>query len=36
MHLRDLLGIKIGERTAEVIKIKIGSILPSRTAASAT
>lgn len=27
-HLRDLLGIKIGERTAEVIKIKIGSILP--------
>ena len=25
---RDLLGIKIGERTAEVIKIKIGSILP--------
>ena len=28
VHLRDLLGIKIGERTAEVIKIKIGSILP--------
>ena len=28
MHLRDLLGIKIGERTAEIIKIKIGSILP--------
>lgn len=28
MHLRDLLGIKIGERTAEVIKVKIGSILP--------
>ena len=28
MYLRDLLGIKIGERTAEVIKIKIGSILP--------
>lgn len=28
MHLRDLLGIKIGERTAEAIKIKIGSILP--------
>lgn len=28
LHLRDLLGIKIGERTAEVIKIKIGSILP--------
>lgn len=28
MHLRDLLGIKIGERTAEVIKIKVGSILP--------
>ena len=28
MHLRDLLGIKTGERTAEVIKIKIGSILP--------
>lgn len=28
MHLRDLLGIKIGERTAEVIKIKIGSVLP--------
>lgn len=27
-HLRDLLGIKIGERTAEVIKIKIGSVLP--------
>lgn len=27
-HLRNLLGIKIGERTAEVIKIKIGSILP--------
>lgn len=27
-HLRDLLGIKIGERTAEIIKIKIGSILP--------
>ena len=24
MHLRDLLGIKIGERTAEDIKIKIG------------
>ena len=28
MHLRDLLGIKVGERTAEIIKIKIGSILP--------
>ena len=28
MHLRDLLGIKIGERTAEVIKIKIGSVIP--------
>lgn len=28
MRLRDLLGIKIGERTAEVIKVKIGSILP--------
>ena len=28
LYLRDLLGIKIGERTAEVIKIKIGSILP--------
>lgn len=28
IHLRDLLGVKIGERTAEVIKIKIGSILP--------
>lgn len=28
MYLRDLLGIKIGERTAEVIKIKIGSIIP--------
>jgi rod shape-determining protein MreB len=28
LHLRDLLGIKIGERTAEIIKIKIGSILP--------
>ena len=28
MHLRDRLGIKIGERTAEIIKIKIGSILP--------
>ena len=28
MHLRDLLGIKIGERTAEVIKIKIGSCFP--------
>lgn len=27
-HLRDLLGIKIGERTAEIIKIKIGSVLP--------
>ena len=27
-HLRELLGIKIGERTAEIIKIKIGSILP--------
>ncbi len=27
-HLRDLLGIKVGERTAEIIKIKIGSILP--------
>ena len=27
-HLRELLGIKIGERTAEVIKIKIGSVLP--------
>ena len=26
MHLRDLLGIKIGERTAEVIKIKVGSV----------
>ena len=28
MHLRDLLGIKVGGRTAEVIKIKIGSVLP--------
>ncbi len=28
VHLRDLLGIKIGERTAEIIKIKIGSVLP--------
>ena len=28
MHLRDLLGIKIGERTAEIIKIKIGSAYP--------
>ena len=28
MHLRDRHGIKIGERTAEIIKIKIGSILP--------
>ncbi len=28
MHLRDLLHIKIGERTAEIIKIKIGSVLP--------
>ena len=28
MHLRDLLHIKIGERTAEIIKIKIGSMLP--------
>lgn len=28
MYLRDLLGIKIGGRTAEVIKIKIGSVLP--------
>ena len=27
-HLRDVLGIKIGERTAEIIKIKIGSVLP--------
>ena len=27
-YLRDLLGIKIGERTAEYIKIAIGSILP--------
>ena len=27
-HLRDLLGIKIGERTAEFIKISIGSVLP--------
>ena len=27
-YLRNLLGIRIGERTAEVIKIKIGSILP--------
>ena len=27
-HLRDLLHIKIGERTAEIIKIKIGSVLP--------
>ena len=27
-YLRALLGIKIGERTAEIIKIKIGSILP--------
>ena len=24
MYLRDLLGIKVGERTAEIIKIKIG------------
>ena len=28
MHLRDLLGIKIGERTAEDIKIKVGSAVP--------
>ncbi len=28
MRLRDLLHIKIGERTAEIIKIKIGSVLP--------
>ncbi|MBQ9690960.1 MAG: rod shape-determining protein, partial [Eggerthellaceae bacterium] len=28
LHLRDKLGIKIGERTAEIIKIKIGSVLP--------
>lgn len=28
MHLRDLLHIKVGERTAEIIKIKIGSVLP--------
>ena len=27
-YLRELLGIKVGERTAEIIKIKIGSILP--------
>ncbi len=27
-HLRELLGIKIGERTAEYIKIAIGSIIP--------
>ena len=27
-YLRDLLGIKIGERTAEYMKIAIGSILP--------
>ena len=27
-HLRELLGIKIGERTAEFIKISIGSVLP--------
>ncbi len=27
-HLRDLLGIKIGQRTAEIINIKIGSVLP--------
>ncbi len=27
-YLRDLLGIKIGERTAEYIKIAIGSVLP--------
>ena len=27
-YLRDLLGIKIGERTAEYIQIAIGSILP--------
>ncbi len=27
LHLRERHGIKIGERTAEVIKIKIGSIL---------
>lgn len=27
-YLRDVLGIRIGERTAEIIKIKIGSILP--------
>lgn len=26
VHLRDLLGINIGERTAEIIKIKIGSV----------
>ncbi|MCF0104520.1 MAG: rod shape-determining protein [Eggerthellaceae bacterium] len=27
-YLRDLLGIKVGSRTAEVIKIRIGSVLP--------
>ncbi len=27
-HLRNISGIKIGERTAEIIKIKIGSVLP--------
>ena len=36
VHLRDLLGIRIGERTAEVIKIKIGSILPLKTVVNAT
>jgi len=28
VNLRDLHGINIGERTAEIIKIKIGSVLP--------
>lgn len=27
-HLRDQLGISVGERTAEVIKMKIGSAMP--------
>ena len=28
MHLRDLLGIKIGERTAEQMKMQIGCVFP--------
>ena len=36
VHLRDLLGIKIGERTAEVIKIKMDPFCPLKTVVNAT